>query len=258
MKILITGHKGFIGHNLLEELSKEHDVTTFTLGEPLPEVKGLDWCIHLGAETSSSLNNVEMIIDRNYDFSRWLLNQCQENNVNFQYASAAEIYGNFRNFKETAPSNPLTPYAWSKFLFDRYIEGFSGRWTIRIQAFRYFDVFSDVTNLRNDNNSFYANFARQAEKENVIKIFYGSSHYFRDFIHIDKVIDIHKKFLNIEESGLWNVGSGSPTSIETVAKQVAKKLNVGIEYVDMPETLRHRYRIFSHADISKLNKTLNK
>jgi len=258
MKILVTGYKGFIAQNLINALIEDHDVCTYSINEDLPNVEGLDWCIHLGANTSSTESNVEKIIDNNYDFSRWLLNECQKHNVNFQYASAAEIYGNFKDFRETGPANPLTPYAWSKFLFDRYVDGFKDRWTIRVQGFRYFDVYSDIATPRGDNSSFYANFAKQAQATNSIKIFYGSGHYHRDFIHIDQVIDIHKKFFDIEESGLWNIGTGDSRSIESLAKEIANNFDVKIENIEMPSFLKHRYRIFSRADINKLSETLNK
>lgn len=258
MKILVTGYKGFIAQNLINELMIDHDVSTYSIGEPIPYVEGLDWVIHLGAETSSTDSDAEKIIDRNYDFSRWLINECQKFNVNLQYASAAEIYGNFKDFQETAPANPLTPYAWSKYLFDRYVEGFKDRWTIKVQGFRYFDVYSDIDNPRGDNHSFYANFAKQAKINNVIKIFYGSLHYYRDFIHIDEVVDLHKKFLNIDESGLWNIGTGKSRNIESLANEIANKFNVKVENMDMPNFLKHRYRIFSQANTTKLSNTLNK
>ena len=258
MKILVTGYKGYIAQNLINELIIDHDVSTYSIGEPIPYVEGLDWVIHLGAETSPIDTDVEKIIDRNYDFSRWLINECQKFNVNLQYASAAEIYGNFKDYHETAPANPLTPYAWSKYLFDRYVEGFKDRWTIKVQGFRYFDVYSDIDNPRGDTTSFYANLSKQAKINGSIKIFYGSLHYYRDFIHIDKVIDIHKQFLNIEESGLWNVGTGEARSIESLAKEIADKFNVNVENIDMSDLIRHRYRIFSQANVEKLNNTLNK
>ena len=60
MKILLTGHKGFIGSNMLKMLEKnEHEVTTFNWGDPLPTVKGLDWVVHMGAISSTTERDVE-------------------------------------------------------------------------------------------------------------------------------------------------------------------------------------------------------
>jgi len=51
MKILVTGHLGFIGHNMTAFLlSQGHDVEGYDW-DPLefPDVRGYDWAIHLGA-----------------------------------------------------------------------------------------------------------------------------------------------------------------------------------------------------------------
>ena len=60
MKILVTGYKGFIGSNLVKALDR-HVVSLYEWGEPLPNIKGLDWVIHLGAISSTTEKNVEKV-----------------------------------------------------------------------------------------------------------------------------------------------------------------------------------------------------
>ena len=55
MKILLTGHKGFIGSHLLKALEeKGYEVSTYEWGEVLPSVMEQDWVIHVGAISSTT------------------------------------------------------------------------------------------------------------------------------------------------------------------------------------------------------------
>jgi ADP-L-glycero-D-manno-heptose 6-epimerase len=256
MKILVTGYKGFIGQNMVKAL-ESYDVSLYEIGEPLPDVTGLDWVIHLGANSSTTETNVEKIIDQNYDFSRWLLNKCQDAGVNFQYSSSASIYGLGTDFRESAPANPLSPYAWSKFLFDRYVEELKERWTIKVQGFRYFNVYGPHEDHKGDQASPHHKFTKQAENIGVIELFEGSENYQRDFVPVETVVNIHKKFFNVKESGIWNLGTGKPQSFKVVAETIAKDTGARIEYIPMPSSLTNQYQKYTCADLTKLNKTLN-
>lgn len=257
MKILITGHKGFIGQNMVNALSKDHQLTLFEWGDTFPDIKGHDWCIHLGAISSTTETDVDKVLEQNYDFSRFLINQCQQNKVNLQFASSASVYGLNSDFRETAPVNPLSPYAWSKYLFERYVSGLSDRWTIKIQAFRYFNVWGPHEDHKGEQASPYSKFEKQAKETGIIKVFEGSDGFLRDFVHVDRVVEVHKKFFNIQESGIWNVGTGKATSFKEVAESVAAKHNAKIEYIPMPDNIAKQYQKFTEANISKLRVSLN-
>jgi ADP-L-glycero-D-manno-heptose 6-epimerase len=196
MKILITGYKGFIGKNLVEHL-KDHKLFFYEPGDTLPSVDGLDWVIHLGALTSTTETNVELVLENNYDFSRWLVNECLKHNVNFQYSSSASVYGQNKDFNENSPVNPQSPYAWSKYLFDRYIKHTAGSWPIKVQGFRYFNVYGPHEDHKGNQASPYHKFEKQAKDTGVIKLFEGSDKFFRDFVPVETVCKIHKHFLGI-------------------------------------------------------------
>ena len=47
MKILLTGHKGFIGGHMLKALQTHgHDVSVYEWGDMLPSIMEQDWVIH--------------------------------------------------------------------------------------------------------------------------------------------------------------------------------------------------------------------
>lgn len=257
MKILITGHKGFIGQNMVEALQNEHELVLFEWGEDLPDFSDLDWCIHLGAITSTTETNVPKVLSQNYDFSRLILNKCQEHNVNLQYASSASVYGITNVFDEACPPNPQSPYAWSKYLFERYVDGFRDKWTIAVQGFRYFNVYGPHEDHKGDQASPFYKFEQQAKETGIIKVFEGSEDYRRDFVPVSKVVEVHKQFLNIKISGLWNLGTGVARSFDSVAIEIANKYNAEIEYIPMPDNIAKQYQKYTCADIRRLEKILN-
>ena len=255
MKILITGHKGFIGQNMVRALQNDHELSLYEWGDEIPEFEGLDWCIHLGAISSTAEKNVEKIMKQNHDFSCIVLMACQMAGVNLQYASSASVYGLNKNFAEDAPKSPQSPYAWSKFLFDRHIETHKFK-NIVVQGFRYFNVYGPYEDHK-DQPSPYHTFTKQAQETGTIKLFENSENYLRDFIPVEDVIELHKKFFNIKKTGIWNIGSGKPKSFESIGREISDKYNAKIEYIPMPENLKSQYQEYTCADLTKLKNTLN-
>jgi ADP-L-glycero-D-manno-heptose 6-epimerase len=255
MKILITGYKGFIGQNMVNALKDKHELSLYEWGEDPPDFEGLDWCIHLGAISSTAEKNVEKVMKQNHDFSCVVLMACQINKVNLQYASSASVYGFGKDFKETASKSPQSPYAWSKYLFDRHVESqkFSN---IVVQGFRYFNVHGPYEDHK-DQPSPHHMFTKQAKETGVIKLFENSENYRRDFVPVNRVIDIHQRFFDIKESGIWNVGTGQPESFESVARKIADQYGARIEYIPMPDHLKGQYQEYTCADLTRLNATLN-
>lgn len=258
MKILLTGHKGFIGSNMLKALS-EHEVTTFEWGEPLPKVEGHQWVIHMGANSSTTERNIEKIMHQNVDFSIWLLNQCIKNGVDFQYSSSASVYGmRNMNFTEDAPVDPRNPYAWTKYLFERHISNIEPKKLsgIRIQGFRYFNVYGPGEDHKEGQASPHHTFTKQAKETGVIKLFENSENYKRDFVPVELVTDMHKQFFDVRESGIWNIGTGEPVSFEQVARNIAEQYGARIEYIPMPDKLKDSYQTYTCADMTKTRNSL--
>ena len=256
MKILLTGYKGFIGSNMLNAL-QEHNVTTFEWGETLPKIEGHDWVIHMGANSNTTERNIEKIMHQNVDFSVWLLNQCIKHGVDLQYSSSASVYGMRKeNFKEDQPVDPRNPYAWTKYLFERHVSNLEPKSLkgIRIQGFRYFNVYGSNEDHKEGQASPYHTFAKQYRETGKIKLFENSENYLRDFVPVEKVCQTHMDFFEIKESGVWNLGTGNPKSFLDVALSIAPK--EAIEYIPMPEKLRDSYQSYTCADMSKTLESL--
>ena len=255
MRILITGYKGFIGQNMVNALQDDYDLSLFEWGEGSIDFTNVEACIHLGAISSTTETDVEKIMRQNYDFSKWLLNICNEKNIDFQYSSSASVYGMRNEFTEESPVDPRTPYAWSKYLFERYVKEFE--WNVRVQGFRYFNVYGPHEDHKGDQASPYHKFETQAKTNGVIKLFENSENYYRDFIHVNEICNLHKQFLmTVDESGVWNAGTAKVKSFLDIANEISVKYNSMIEIIPMPEKLKSSYQAYTCADMTKTENTL--
>jgi ADP-L-glycero-D-manno-heptose 6-epimerase len=253
MRILVTGHKGFIGQNMMEALA-DHELTGYEWGDEPYSLDNIDRVIHLGAISSTACTDIEALREQNVRFSFDLIGQCIERKIPIQMASSASVYGRDNTtFKETDEPAPNTLYAHSKLLAELRYNLHNLPSTV--QFFRYFNVYGKFEDHKGDQASPYSKFRKQAET-GTIKLFEGSSNFRRDFVPVETVIDVHKKFFDITESGVWNVGTGVAKSFEAVAQQIAAETGAKIEEIPMPEHLRGGYQAYTQADLTKLTNTL--
>jgi ADP-L-glycero-D-manno-heptose 6-epimerase len=250
MKILLTGYKGFIGSHMLTALA-DHDVTPIEWSDGIPNLAYYDWVIHMGAISSTTETDIEKIMAQNVDYSMDLYDQCRKYNVNFQFSSSASLYGLKQDFRESAPVDPRTPYAWSKYMVERYIARNAS--TAYTQVFRYFNVYGPNEDHKGKQASPYNQFPKQLKEFGHIKLFENSANHHRDFVPVSTVIDIQKRFLTILKSGLWNIGTGETKSFEEVAKSISNR----IEYIPMPEQLKNSYQKYTCADLTHLKETIH-
>lgn len=260
MKILVTGNRGFIGGHLARSLINDgHQVQTYEWGEPKFTLSGVDKVCHIGAISATTERDVDKVMRQNYDFSCDLLDRCMNSGVDFQYSSSASVYGLLTEFTESSPVDPRTPYAWSKYMFERYAEKMSKFSKINIQGFRYFNVFGpEGEEHKGTQASPFQQFKAQAQSTGGIRLFEHSEKYLRDFVSVKQVVDMHKRFFNVKESGVWNVGTGEPRSFKSVAEQVALEYSAKIVEIPMPEVLKSSYQAYTCADMNKTVNTLIK
>jgi len=237
LKILITGSRGFIGSHAVSFWHKlgDHEIYTYEWEErTLPRIEGLDWVFHFGAISSTT-----------------------ERDVARQWSSSASVYGLGQDFRESAPVDPRSPYAWSKYLFEHYVQHHPTH--VRCQGFRYFNVYGANEAHKGSQASPYHQFSIQAQSTGIIKVFEGSENFRRDFISVDHVLGVQFQFINqdIDENGIWNIGTGTTRSFKEVAEGIANQYGALIEQIPFPEHLSHSYQTYTCADLTKLKETLN-
>ena len=253
MNILVTGYKGFIGQNMCHYLmSRGHKVEGWDfMDNAVPDPSGYDWVIHLGAISDTTFTDVEQIMAQNFENSMRLLQTCDTMGTNIQYASSASVYGPTTHFNEDGNLLPQSPYAWSKYLFDRFVKQHLDDFKVIVQGFRYFNVYGPYEDHKGNQASPYTKFTKQAQEDKIIKVFEGSENYKRDFICVNDVCQIHEKMFQIDKSGIWNVGTGKPVSFDTVARTIADKHGAEIKYITMPDNLKSQYQKYTCADFRR-------
>ena len=259
MKILVTGHEGFIGRNMMSWLhSNGYDPEGWEWDpDNLPDVRKYQWVIHLGAVADMTELDVDTVIAKNYEFSQWLFTECNKSGVHLQYASSSSVYGNTKNFSEDAPCYPQTPYAWSKYLFDRWV--FQQPHLVMVQGFRYFNVYGKWMHLRGKRANAIYKWRQQARKEGYIEVWENADHIYRDWTWVGDVCRLHTDFIEtVKGSGIWNVGSGLAHSFLDIAEEIAAQERVELRTIPMPDEEKPRFRQKTCANLKHLKETIGK
>lgn len=290
--IVVTGATGFIGSNLIAELENRgyNDIVAIdsfgtdakwknvakrsliqyvfpeqTRAFLLKNREEISSVIHLGAISSTTEANVDLIVKNNIQLSVNLYNFCKKNQIPFIYASSAATYGHGLSEQDFLDDDsitylnklmPLNPYGWSKLYVDKLIASDRKRNEKRTQVvgLRFFNVYGPNEYHKGAQMSVIARFFNQYKEEGAAKLFKTNGAR-RDFVYVDDCVDViiwmveHSQF-----SGLFNVGTGVATSYEQLAQCISEVMGVEntIEYVDMPESLSHQYQFFTQAKMTKL------
>jgi ADP-L-glycero-D-manno-heptose 6-epimerase len=260
MKILVTGYLGFVGRNMMSFLHKQEGVQVDGYewdDSTRPSVRQYDWVIHLADVHDSMESDVESILGKNYDFSCWLLDECQRQGVNLQYASSSTVYGDTKNFEETAPCNPLSTYAWSKYLFDRY--AFQKTHTSFVQGFRYFSVYGKWQHVKAHKTNAIHQWRQQARKEGHVTVWENADKVKRDWVWVGDVCKLHWDFIQqVKGSGIWNVGSGLSHSYLDLAEYIAEQEGVPVITEAMPKDQYVKNRSNACANLKHLKETIGR
>ena len=260
MKILITGHNGFIGRNMTTWMHQEEDWQIDGWDwhpTDRPDVSPYDWVIHLGAIADMAETDVDKVLSQNLEFSQWLFHECNKHGVNLQYASSSSVYGNTKDFSEHAACQPQTPYAWSKYLFDRWV--FQQEQRIFVQGFRYFNVYGKFMHLRGNRANVIHKWRTQAREQGYIEVWDNADRIKRDWTWVGDVCKLHLDFIkSVNGSGIWNCGSGLGHSFLEIADYIAEQEGVEVRAVAVPPVELARMRVSPCANLKHLKETIGK
>lgn len=242
MHILVTGSNGFIGSALVRKLkqNKSHHITTYDIGSDKEILQGkYDVVYWLAAVSDTQEKNNQLIWNSNikllYDF-------ITSNNSKFiSFASSASVYG-----KTTTASSiddkvkPDSLYAKSKMAGELLLD-ISG---VNHNIIRLFNVYS-TDGVSEYNKRTHSSPHYKFLNQNPIVIFEGSENIYRDFIHVDEVIDRLIELTNKE--GVYNIGSKKTQSFKEVAEYCSQITGANIITEPFPDHLKENYQYFTQA-----------
>lgn len=298
--IIVTGGAGFIGSNIIEGLQSKgvNDIVVCdVLGEEdkwrnlakreLRDIvhpdklfeyleinkDDVEAIIHMGAISSTTETDADLIIDTNFVLSRNIWKWCAKEGVRLIYASSAATYGDGENgFDDNEEPNaladlrPLNAYGWSKHLFDRrsvrVVENNDDNSTPpQWVGLKFFNVYGPNEYHKGSQMSVICTLYPQVANGASAKLFksyhpdYEDGGQLRDFVYVRDCVNVILWFLdNPDKSGIYNVGTGKARSFKDLALATfsAAGKEPKVNYIDMPETLRPKYQYYTQANMDKL------
>ena len=271
-RYLITGGAGFIGsamaRKLLNEGHEVHlidledridldrekllgahlhigDISKMEVFSGLPREK-FDVAFHMAAQTSARISeeNPELDIDSNvkgtYYFCKWAREAMVRRVV---FTSSMAVYGSHGdNINEDATIQPVSVYGITKVAGESFIRILSQE-SIEVYIYRLFNVYGPGQDYHNMKQGMLSIFLTQALTTDTILVT-GSLDRYRDFVYIDDVIDALLTCESDKNSGgIFNVGSGKPTTVKQLCNTIINKLNSSISVVEVGS---HRGDVFGN------------
>tara|TARA_B110000259_G_C14022853_1_gene403661 strand:+ start:1381 stop:2313 length:933 start_codon:yes stop_codon:yes gene_type:complete len=253
---LVTGAAGFIGSHLANYLiskgNKVYTIDNLSTGfksninpkikfikgncqdiRILKKIEGLNFeaIFHIAGQSSGEIS----FSKPNLDFESNLLSTIRiielclkTKNKRFIYASSMSVYGNNSkpSVSEISKTNPISFYGLSKLTSEKFMENYAKK-GLKYTSLRLFNVYGPNQNMNNLKQGMISIYLKQIIDNSSI-IIKGSGERYRDFIHVNDVVEIIIKILNKKSTinQLINIGTGVKTKVKDVIKILSKKFEI--------------------------------
>ena len=280
-KVLITGVAGFIGSHIANRFLKEGFVVIgvddlsggneanipvgveFYHGDLsnrdtiLKIPKDCTFILHLAGQSSGEISFDNPISDlhKNTISTLNLIEYgIQNKSEKILYASSMSVYGDVMDkpIVEDQKCNPLSCYGVGKLAAEGYLKVYQKQ--LPYVSLRMFNVYGPGQDMENLRQGMASIFVSQALKNGDILV-KGSAERFRDFIHIDDVVEAWYRATVYQSTAcqILNLGTGSRTTVGQLLEKICSQVLGSSFHIDGC-TLGDQTGIY--ADCKKLNKVL--
>ena len=228
MNILITGHRGFIGSNLIKKLDNHkvigvdikdgNNILDSNFINTLFEFYQIDAVIHLAAiaGVGYSIDHSEEVMKNNIIGFDTLAKAAIKNGVkHFIYASSSSVYGDDGTQK--------SPYAVSKATNELQAAMYSNLSDMKFTGLRFFTVYGE--GIRQDLAIY--KFIKAMKANQPLRI-YGDGNQSRDFTHVDDICKAIKLILESDKdwkNEVFDIGYGKSTTVNELIEILKDIIN---------------------------------
>ena len=213
MKILVTGHKGFIGqrvYNAFNNFKDAHlyddstEIDGLEINEPFP-TKKYDCIYHFGGKTllrESGKNPLEYF-EQNVNFTVKLLEKARKDDSSFVFPTSGSA------------GKTSNPYSVSKYMAENWIKTYGEFYGLKGIIFRLYNVYGG-------HKGAVYNFLKAAYENKPIKVYnYGAN--IRDYIHIYDAVSLIVSKPTQYKMYDFELGTGKATSTTELIKMIEEK-----------------------------------
>jgi len=282
MKIVITGHAGFLGLNLTSNFLKknysvigldnkktrvfkkyknfsQHKVNLSNskkIYSLFNKIKKVDIIIHVAAKQPFKKDtHLQKYLKTNFDGTKNILEACKDFKIkNIIYCSSFSVYGSEKSpIREDTTPNPRNTYGLSKYLGESLVRYFADKFNINSTILRLDGIYGNNQNLPGLIKTLFKSAIRNKEI-----LLFNKGKLKRNQVYVEDVvvaINLVIKKIKKFKFEIFNIGGQKPISSLDISKKIIKICKSKSKIILSNKSLNFSQDIF--LDINKAKKLLN-